>query len=155
MVVGGLPREVTLSDDARSGDGHDPEVILVVDVANVVGSRPDGWWRDRAGAASRLLESLAGLRGTEVTHPGGVGAVRIADVVAVLEGAARSATAPETVTVASAPRDGDSEVVAQARRVLDDGETPLVVTADRGLRKRLPSGSLVVGPGWLNKLVGR
>jgi hypothetical protein len=22
---------------------------LVVDAANVVGSRPDGWWRDRAG----------------------------------------------------------------------------------------------------------
>ncbi len=28
-----------------------PTVSLLVDAANVVGSRPDGWWRDRPGAA--------------------------------------------------------------------------------------------------------
>ena len=27
------------------------QVTIIVDVANVMGSRPDGWWRDRAGAA--------------------------------------------------------------------------------------------------------
>ena len=32
--------------------------VLVVDAANVVGSRPDGWWKDRAGAARRLHERL-------------------------------------------------------------------------------------------------
>ena len=32
--------------------------VLVVDGANVVGSRPDGWWRDRPGAARRLAEEL-------------------------------------------------------------------------------------------------
>jgi len=32
-----------------------------VDVANVMGSRPDGWWRDRAGAAVRLYGELAAL----------------------------------------------------------------------------------------------
>ena len=31
---------------------------LVVDGMNVIGSRPDGWWRDRDGAARRLLEQL-------------------------------------------------------------------------------------------------
>jgi selenocysteine lyase/cysteine desulfurase len=36
---------------------------LLVDAANVVGSRPDGWWRDRAGATARLLARLAALRG--------------------------------------------------------------------------------------------
>ena len=30
----------------------------VVDASNVIGSRPDGWWRDRAGAARRLVEQL-------------------------------------------------------------------------------------------------
>ncbi|MET1154451.1 NUDIX domain-containing protein, partial [Arthrobacter sp.] len=35
---------------------HPP--LLVIDAANVVGSRPDGWWKDRAGAARRLLASL-------------------------------------------------------------------------------------------------
>ncbi len=34
---------------------------IVVDVANVVGSVPDGWWRDRAGAAGRLLSRIAAL----------------------------------------------------------------------------------------------
>ena len=29
-------------------------MTIVIDVANVMGSRPDGWWRDRAGAALRL-----------------------------------------------------------------------------------------------------
>ena len=34
---------------------------IVVDVANVMGARPDGWWRDRAGAAVRLHDELAKL----------------------------------------------------------------------------------------------
>jgi 8-oxo-dGTP diphosphatase len=36
-------------------------VTIVVDVANVMGSRPDGWWRDRAGAAVRLHDQIARL----------------------------------------------------------------------------------------------
>jgi 8-oxo-dGTP diphosphatase len=36
-------------------------VTIIVDGANVVGSRPDGWWRDRAGAALRLRDQLAAL----------------------------------------------------------------------------------------------
>ena len=131
------------------------DVVLLVDVANVVGSRPDGWWRDRPGAASRLLESLADLRGTTVLRPGGEGAVRVSAVVAVVEGAARSATAPASVAVVAAAQDGDTEVVSQARRILADGNIPVVVTADRGLRGRVPAGSLVAGPEWLNRLVGR
>ncbi|HYN28856.1 MAG TPA: hypothetical protein VES95_03160, partial [Dermatophilaceae bacterium] len=51
--------------------------VLVVDGANVVGSRPDGWWKDRAGAARRLLEQCAAAH-----LPAG-------EVVLVLEGAAR------------------------------------------------------------------
>ncbi|MET4053433.1 8-oxo-dGTP diphosphatase [Frigoribacterium sp. PvP054] len=35
------------------------EVHVVVDVANVLGSRPDGWWRDRVGATERLLAALS------------------------------------------------------------------------------------------------
>ena len=31
---------------------------LIVDGNNVMGSRPDGWWRDRAGAAARLVAEL-------------------------------------------------------------------------------------------------
>jgi 8-oxo-dGTP diphosphatase len=36
-------------------------VTIIVDGANVVGSRPDGWWRDRPGAAIRLRDELAPL----------------------------------------------------------------------------------------------
>lgn len=43
--------------------------VLLVDVANVVGSRPDGWWRDRAGATTRLLHRLAGLVGQTLPRP--------------------------------------------------------------------------------------
>ncbi|MBM3141325.1 MAG: NTP pyrophosphohydrolase, partial [Chloroflexi bacterium] len=32
---------------------------LIVDAMNVIGSRPDGWWRDRPGAARRLVRALA------------------------------------------------------------------------------------------------
>ena len=39
----------------------EPAVTVIVDGANVVGSRPDGWWRDRAGAAVRLHDELAKL----------------------------------------------------------------------------------------------
>jgi 8-oxo-dGTP diphosphatase len=36
-------------------------LTIIVDGANVVGSRPDGWWRDRAGAAVRLRDQLEPL----------------------------------------------------------------------------------------------
>lgn len=34
---------------------------LIIDAMNVIGARPDGWWRDRAGAARRLLANLERL----------------------------------------------------------------------------------------------
>ena len=37
------------------------QLTIVVDVANVMGSRPDGWWRDRAGAAVRLHAEIVRL----------------------------------------------------------------------------------------------
>ena len=118
--------------------------VLVVDVANVMGTRPDGWWRDRAGAAGRLLAALAAAD----PLPG--------RVVAVLEGAARAATVPEGdgVEVVLAPADGDSTVVEVAAALIAGGESPLVVTADRGLRARLPAGTRVMGPRRLLDLLG-
>jgi hypothetical protein len=100
---------------------------VVVDIANVMGSRPDGWWRDRAGAAERLLREIA------VMGPG---------VIAVVEGRARSVPDVDGVTVVRADGSGDDEIVTQARR--HPGAT--VVTADRGLRARLPAASRVMGP---------
>jgi hypothetical protein len=131
------------------------DVVLLVDLANVMGSRPDGWWRDRAAAATRLLNGLEPLNGAEVTLPAGLGTVRITEVRAVVEGAAKRVEGPEAVSVLRPDRDGDSEIVEEASRLTASGKIPLVVTADRGLRRRLPEQTLVVGPGWLNRLLGR
>jgi hypothetical protein len=117
--------------------------VLLVDVANVLGSRPDGWWRDRAGATTRLLAQLGGLVGRTVPGPDGEPLV-VEEVVAVVEGRARAATDPGGLTLVRAAGSGDDAIadLAGQRRTL-------VVTADRGLRARLPDGTPVAGPGWL------
>ena len=122
--------------------------VLVVDAANVVGSRPDGWWRDRAGAAARLLARLAALPGTTLTGPDGE-PVTFGEVVAVLEGKARDVPAPDGVRVVRAPGSGDDALAAFVTARAVEGTSMLVVTADRGLRDRLPAGTPVAGPGWL------
>ena len=107
--------------------------LLVVDAANVVGSKPDGWWRDRAGATERLRDGLAHL-----PEP--------FDVLLVVEGRAKDIKPIPGVRVESAPRSGDDAIVdvvateAPTRRVI-------VVTADRELRRRVTElGAEVRGP---------
>ena len=131
------------------------DVVLLVDIANVMGSRPDGWWRDRAAAATRLLNGLEPLNDAEASLPAGLGTVRITEIRAVVEGAAKRAEGPEAVLLLPADTDGDSKIVEEANRLTASGKTPLVVTADRGLRRRLPEQALIAGPGWLNRLLGR
>jgi hypothetical protein len=120
--------------------------VLLVDVANVVGSRPDGWWRDRAGATARLLARLAALPGRDLAGPDGA-SLRCSEVVAVTEGQGRAAPPPERVTVVRAVGSGDDALAALAAD--RSGEDLLVVTADRGLRARLPAATAVAGPAWL------
>jgi hypothetical protein len=122
--------------------------VLLVDVANVVGARPDGWWRDRAGAAVRLLDRLDLLVGRTVPGPDGA-PLTCAAVVAVVEGAARDVPAPARLRVVRAPGSGDDALAAEAVALDGRGERLLVVTADRGLRARLPAAGGVTGPGWL------
>ncbi|TDE93882.1 NUDIX hydrolase [Occultella glacieicola] len=83
--------------------------VLVVDAANVVGSRPDGWWRDRAGAASRLAGELAALAARGV--PAGLLGLPAdhwwPEVVMVVEGAARGITiGPDDHAVSGAGQPG-------------------------------------------------
>ncbi|MFJ2664782.1 NYN domain-containing protein [Nocardia fluminea] len=123
----------------------DPRRLVVVDAANVIGSRADGWWKDRAGAARRFLADVAELttrlpENTEVT--------------VVLEGAAKPAAddgAPigPRMTVVLAERSGDDKIV-DVVAAADSHERITVVTADRGLRTRVEThGADSVGPGWL------
>lgn len=123
--------------------------VLVVDLANVVGSRPDGWWRDRAGAATRLLGRLAALPAAVPGPDGGV--LEIRSTVVVVEGAARHVPEPDGVPLVRAPGSGDDALVAAVVELTAAGEQVLVVTADRGLRARLPDGVRCAGPGWLRE----
>ncbi|HET7489636.1 MAG TPA: DUF188 domain-containing protein [Acidimicrobiales bacterium] len=113
---------------------------VVVDAANVIGSRPDGWWRDRPGAARRFAERV---RTTVVAR-------RLeTPVILVLEGSARAGAAEEDVggvQVVHASGSGDDAIVALA----DTTDHVVVVTADRLLAARVRAMDAdVVGPGWL------
>jgi hypothetical protein len=113
--------------------------VLVVDAANVVGSVPDGWWKDRAGAARRLHERLL------------VADTAYDEIVLVLEGQAKGgvrAGRDGHVTTVHAPRDGDAEIRAQARRAAATGAVVTVVTADRMLAANV-SPAQVLSPSWL------
>jgi hypothetical protein len=118
--------------------------MLVIDAANVVGSRPTGWWLDRAAAAENLYRHLMdALQAGRLQPP----------VVLVLEGKARGGVQEgeeDDLRVVHAPHTGDDAIVALVAQAVAEGEPVTVVTADRGLRERTRRlrGS-VVGPRWL------
>jgi 8-oxo-dGTP diphosphatase len=132
-----------------------------------MGSRPDGWWRDRAGAARRLRDQLAVLAADGVPElPGTMRAPPLErwfpEIVLVVEGAARSVAATHAagtrdtqpaggtdgrIRVVAARGSGDDTIAELAR---DLPGRRLVVTADRELRDRCTAaGASVTGPGWL------
>jgi hypothetical protein len=115
--------------------------VLVIDGANVVGSRPDGWWRDRPGAARRLAEEVETVQ------------LPYDAVVLVLEGSARRGR-PEGreqgFRVEHADGSGDDTVVAAVAIQVAAGAEVDVVTADRELRSRVEAaGGRTLAPGWL------
>jgi predicted RNA-binding protein with PIN domain len=104
-------------------------VRLLVDGMNVIGSRPDRWWRDREGAMRRLVRTLSAYAtetGDEVT-------------VALDSSPFHLGDAADGVTVRFAPggrNAGDDEIV----RIVEDDpapETLRVVTSDRELMSRV------------------
>ena len=115
--------------------------VLIVDAANVVGARPDGWWKDRAGATRRLHEQLL------------VADVGYDQVVFVVEGQAKAgvrAGKDAHVRTVHAPRDGDSAILKEAAAAVARGDRVMVVTADRALDANVAGvGAMAIGPTWL------
>lgn len=101
--------------------------MLVIDTANVIGSRPTGWWRDRPGATRRFTERVrATVTAGRLARP----------VTLVLEGRARAGVDEgevDGVEVVHAPGEGDDTIaaIAAANRAV------VVVTADRELAERI------------------
>jgi hypothetical protein len=122
--------------------------VLVIDAANVVGSRPTGWWRDRPGAARELVRRVrAAVRDGRLDAP----------VVVVLEGSARDGAAEailDGVEVVHARGAGDDTIVDVVAEHAIASNPVTVVSADRGLSARVREhGADVVGPTWLNELL--
>jgi 8-oxo-dGTP diphosphatase len=117
------------------------QIRLVVDAANVVGSRPDGWWRDRTGAAERLLREVAAAGSGVLALPHGRFGW-VARPMLVLEGAAARAPDVAGVEVIRAPGSADDTIVTIAMRTGDCA----VVTADRALQTRLPPHTHHISP---------
>lgn len=114
---------------------------LVVDAANVVGSRPDGWWKDRAGATRRLHEALM------TADPS------YDRLVLVVEGAAKGgvpAGRDGHVHTVHAKGSGDDTIVEQVVSARERGPRVAVVTADRALQARVQElGAVALSPTWL------
>ncbi|MGV0789439.1 NYN domain-containing protein [Mycolicibacterium sp. XJ2] len=109
----------------------------IVDGMNVIGSRPDGWWRDRHRAMVTLVERLESWR------------AQGDDVTVVFERPPKPAIDSSAVTVAYAPRpapnSADDEIV---RLVLaDDWPADIsVATSDRTLAERVREAGATVVP---------
>jgi hypothetical protein len=109
-------------------------VRWLIDGNNVMGARPDGWWRDRPGAMQRLVLALGDL-GEPVT--------------VVFDGRPRPLDAPAGVTVTFARRAGrdaaDDEI---ARMAAADPSGLTVATSDARLAERVrAAGAAVEGAG--------
>ncbi len=114
---------------------------MIVDGANVVGSRPDGWWRDRAGAAARLHAKLVATD------------LEAAEIILVLEGQARGGVPVGRVgrvRTVHAIADGDSAMIDLVASRVGPLNDVAVVTADRGLIAGVThAGGSSLKPSWL------
>jgi hypothetical protein len=114
--------------------------MLVIDAANVIGSRPTGWWRDRPRATRLFTERV---RATVTA--GRLGA----PVTIVVEGRARAGADEadvDGVEVVHARGEGDDTIVA----ITETSRDVVVVTADHELAERVRAANAqVVGPSWL------
>jgi predicted RNA-binding protein with PIN domain len=108
-----------------------PAHRLVVDGMNVIGSKPDGWWRDLDGAARRLLDQLGSLVTPDLV------VILVLDgrpIAGMPEGEQRNGV--HLVYGGPGRGAGDDRLVEMVA-ALPDPDTVRVVTSDRGLAARV------------------
>ena len=131
-----------------------PPARAFVDGNNVMGSRPDGWWRDRAAAQRRLIADIeAAARGSG------------REWTVVFDGAPPSrvrgeeSSPPDGIRVEYARRKGANAAddrIVELLSALPEGADAVVYTSDRGLRERAVALSArVEGAGALLRRAGR
>jgi predicted RNA-binding protein with PIN domain len=127
-------------------------VPYIVDGMNVIGTEPDGWWRDRAAARRRLVEDLASLEsdGIEVTvvfdgraRPGETAEAETRGVrVSFAPGGPNAADDAIVEMVANLPRPVDTTVVTSDRALVERvRQLGAKVESARAFRSRLPGGA--------------
>ncbi len=110
----------------------------IVDGMNVIGSRPDGWWRDRHAAMVRLVDLLERWAAAEGE-----------DVTVMFEGPPRPPIRSPVVDVAHAPRRGANAADHEIVRRIDAAGDPTalrIVTSDRVLADQARARGAAVHP---------
>jgi hypothetical protein len=120
-------------------------VRWIVDGMNVIGSRPDGWWRDRGRAMAALVDKLDrwALAAREAGG-GDVGAVTV-----VFERPPATAIRSSVVEVAHAPRAAANSADDEIVRLVQADTSPQeirVVTSDKALSNRVRDLGAAVYP---------
>jgi predicted RNA-binding protein with PIN domain len=113
-------------------------VRWIVDGMNVIGSRPDGWWRNRGRAMAALVERLEVWAAAEG-----------ADMTVVFERPPSPPIESSTINVAHAPKaaanSADDEIVRLVQADSDPAEIR-VATSDRALSERVLAAGAQVYP---------
>jgi predicted RNA-binding protein with PIN domain len=110
----------------------------LIDGMNVIGTRPDGWWRDRHAAMTRLVDQLERW----VAAEGG-------EVTVVFERPPSPPIRSTVIEVASAPKPRPNSADDEIARLLADDPEPTrvrVVTSDRWLADRARAVGATVMP---------
>ena len=123
-------------------------VRWLVDGNNVFGSRPDGWWNDRPAAMARFTQRVAEWCRTHTDDVTVVFDQPVPDAVLELAGGNL-----RVVAAARKGRNAADDTIAELAAAAGASPELTVVTSDKGLRLRLPTGVVVMGVGEFRALV--